>query len=81
MGHDFQHPGIANFYLGVLRNLSPESKLDLIVQLSQSIKEDYARDETSIKALFGAYNGEESAEEIIEAIRSSRISNRNIEPL
>ncbi len=31
--------------------------------------------------LFGAYQGEETAEELLAAIRGSNVSSRNIEPL
>lgn len=68
-------------YLHLLSNLSPTDKLDLIARLSQSLKQDYQREPSSLKSLFGAYKGEETAEEMIEAIRNSRVSNRNIEPL
>ncbi|OON69902.1 hypothetical protein [Hymenobacter sp. CRA2] len=73
---------IADYYLGVLRNLSADSKLDLIARLSQSLKqEQQPAAPTSLQALFGAYQGEETAEELIAAIRQSRVSTRDIEPL
>lgn len=75
------HISAADYYLGVLKNLSPESKLDLIAHLSQSLKKDYAEQGSGLKTLFGAYKGGESAEEIIEGIRSARVANRMIEPL
>lgn len=71
----------ADYYFGVLSNLNAKSKLDLIAQLSQSLRQEYASEKESLKSLFGAYKSEETAEEIIEAIRSSRVSTRNIEPL
>jgi cell shape-determining protein MreC len=70
----------AGYYFGVLQNLNADSKLDLISQLSQSLKSDKT-DNSSLESLFGAYKSEETADEIISEIRSSRISNRNIEPL
>ena len=76
-----QSHNAAPYYLGVLRNLSPDSKLDLIAELSQSLKEAYARPAPALKALFGAYQGAETAEELIEAIRSTRVATRRIEPL
>ena len=71
---------IADYYYGVLSNLSAESKLDLISRLSQSLKQELHQEPSSLKSLFGAYRSEETAEEIIEAIRSSRVSTRDIEP-
>jgi len=70
----------ANYYYGVLSNLSAESKLDLISRLSQSLKQELHQEPPSLNALFGAYRSEETAEEIIESIRSSRVSIRDIEP-
>ena len=75
------HTSIADYYYGVLSNLSAASKLDLISQLSQSLKQDLQQEPPSLKSLFGAYQGEETAEEIIEAIQNSRVSNRDIESL
>lgn len=71
----------AGYYYGVLRNLSAASKLDLISQLSQSLKGEISPGLPRLKDLFGAYKSTETADEIIEAIRSARVSNRDIEPL
>ena len=75
-----QDTSYADYYFGVLKNLNADSKLDLISQLSQSLKSDKI-DTTSLESLFGAYKSEETADEIIAELRSSRVSNRNIEPL
>ena len=72
---------LADYYFGFLKKLNPDSKLDLISKLSQSLKETETVPETSLQSLFGAYKSEETAEEIIEELRASRIFNRNIEPL
>ena len=70
----------ADYYFGVLKNLNADSKLDLISQLSQSLK-SHKIDDTSLESLFGAYKSEDTADEIIADIRSYRVSNRNIEAL
>ena len=70
----------ADYYFGVLKNLNADSKLDLISQLSQSLKSNII-DDTCLESLFGAYESEDTADEIIAEIRSSRVSNRNIEGL
>lgn len=70
----------ADYYFGVLKNLDANSKLDLIAKLSQSLKTDETH-ATSLESLFGAYQSEETADEIIAKLRASRVSNRNIEPL
>ena len=74
------HTSCADYYFGVLRNLNADSKLDLISQLSQSLKSGKT-DTISLESLFGAYKSEETADEIITELRSSRVSDRNIEPL
>ena len=80
MSSSTQHTSYADYYFGVLKNLNAESKLDLISQLSLSLKADKT-DNMSLESLFGAYETEETADEIIAGLRSSRVSNRNIEPL
>ena len=80
MNSSSQSISYAEYYFGVLKNLNAESKLDLISQLSQSLKSVKA-ERISLESLFGAYKSEETAEEIIAGIRSSRVSNRHIEQL
>lgn len=76
-----KHISLADYYFGFLKNLNSDSKLDLISKLSQSLKQNEKADEISLQSLFGAYKSEETAEEIISAIRASRVFNRNIETL
>lgn len=77
-----QQSSVADYYFGLLQSLNPVSKLDLISKLSQSLKEEVvAKKSRSLEELFGAYQSDETAEEIIAAIRSARVFNRNIEPL
>ncbi|MFN0048730.1 MAG: hypothetical protein ACKVOU_06380 [Cytophagales bacterium] len=70
---------IIDGYVGLLDNLSPSDKLDLISKLTISVKSDLADRKSSFKKAFGAFDSTKSAEEIIEEIRSSRVFNRNIE--
>lgn len=81
MSPSSQHVSLAEYYFGLLKHLNTDSKLDLISQLSQSMKEPNASDEVSLKSLFGAYRSEETAEEIIADIRASRVNNRTLESL
>ena len=76
-----QNINLADYYFGFLKNLNQNSKLDLISKLSQSLKNSSEVSDTSLQSLFGAYKSEETAEEIIAELRSSRVLNRNIEPL
>lgn len=70
---------IVDGYVGLLDNLSPSNKLDLISKLTASVKTDLTKKKSSFKKAFGAFDSKKSAEEIIEEIRSSRVFNRKIE--
>lgn len=72
---------IVESYLKLLNNLTPDSKLDLISKLSSSIKSDIINKKSTLKKSFGAFKSKQTAEEIIEDIRSSRVFNRKIESL
>ena len=72
---------IIDSYIGLLNNLSPDSKLELISRLSQSLKSQKKPKEKSIQELFGAFMSDKSAETIIEEIRQSRTFTRQIEEL
>ena len=76
-----QHISVADYYFSFLKNLNPDSKLDLISKLSQSLKNNDTVSETSLQSIFGAYKSEETADEIITELRASRVFNRNTEPL
>lgn len=71
---------IVDGYVGLLDNLSTNNKLDLISKLTASVKTDLANKKSSFKKAFGAFDSEKTAEEIIDEIRSSRVSIRQIEP-
>ncbi len=66
-------------YVGMLVNLSTTNKLDLISKLTASVKTDLTNKKSSFKKAYGAFESKKSAEEIIEEIRSSRVSTRQIE--
>ena len=70
---------IVDGYVGLLGNLSTSNKLDLISRLTDSVMNDLANKKSSFKKAFGAFDSKKSAEEIIEDIRSSRVSTRKIE--
>jgi len=70
---------IVDGYVGLLDNLSTSNKLDLISKLTSSVKIDLANKKSSFKKSFGAFDSKKSAEEIIEEIRNSRVSARQIE--
>jgi len=70
---------IVNGYLELLKNLSPVAKKDLITKLTRLTKFDQATQKDGLEASFGAWHGDEEAEDIIKIIRKSRTTNRNIE--
>lgn len=72
---------IIDSYLALLKNLSPGAKLDLISRLTQSLKSDIKSDKSLFESSFGAWQGNESAEQIATGIRNSRLFNRKIEEL
>ncbi len=68
-------------YLKMLDNLSPSNKLDLISKLTQSAKTDITDRRTSFFKAYGAWDSQQSAEEIINVINDSRTFYRKIEEL
>ena len=70
---------IIDGYVGLLDNLSTSNKLDLISKLTTSVKTDLANKKSSFKKAFGAFDSKKTAEEIINEIRSSRVTTRQIE--
>jgi hypothetical protein len=73
---------IADNFFGMLKNLSTDVKLELISKISESMKGAKAEaKDSSWKKLYGAFESNQSADEIIKDIRSSRFTDRNIEEL
>jgi len=81
MNSSIEHNSLADYYFAFLKNLNSNSKLDLISKLSQSLKENDTTSKPSLQSLFGAYRSQDSAEEIIDKIRESRVFNRTVEEL
>ena len=63
---------LVDSYLGLLNNLSPDSKLELISRLSDSLKGSKKPTDNSLGNLFGAFISRESADEIITDLKDSR---------
>jgi len=75
------HTNLINGYIGLLKNLSPDSKLDLIEKLTKSLRIDLKRNRKSLRRAFGAFKSDKTADELIKEIRESRIFTRHIEGL
>jgi hypothetical protein len=72
---------LADYYFGLLQHLDANNKLELIAQLSQSLKQTEPEATPSLQSLFGAYQAEETADELIASIRAARVSSRQRESL
>jgi predicted metal-binding transcription factor (methanogenesis marker protein 9) len=68
-------------YMGLLKNLSPESKLELISKLKDSLKRSPKKTKKSVSDLYGSFVSKKSAEEIIAELKQSRTFKRKIEEL
>jgi len=66
-------------YFNIIRYLKPEIQLELIELLSKSLIRQITHDQKSIMHLFGAWQSADSAFNIIDEIKRSRNTNRNIE--
>ncbi|UJP65353.1 hypothetical protein [Mongoliitalea daihaiensis] len=73
---------ITDNFIGMIKNLSKKVKLDLIDQISASISENPENlGNDTWKKLYGAFESDKSAEEIIDELRSSRYTSRKVEDL
>lgn len=64
---------ILNNYIDLVKNLDSDSKIALIAHLSNSILEEKKEKDKVFSQCFGAIDTEESADEIIDIIRDSRV--------
>ncbi|MGB0879026.1 MAG: hypothetical protein ACPGTO_00490 [Polaribacter sp.] len=60
-------------YLGLIENLSVETKQDLIEKIKKTLKISSANKKSSITDSFGAWKSKKSADDIITELRKSRI--------
>jgi len=72
---------ILDSYWGLINSLHTKWKLDLIERLTQSIRQNMKQRPNSMKHAFGAWKSDLSAEQIIDELRNSRNTNRQIESL
>ena len=63
---------IINTYSELFEGLSSDSKMELLENLSKSIKSDNKRKDKSFYNSFGGFESDKSAEQIITQIRSAR---------
>ncbi len=63
---------LVDSYYTLLRNLSPNNKLELIARLSKSMKTTKKANDNSWKSLFGALVIDQSADEFVEELKKDR---------
>ncbi len=68
-------------YFGLIRNLSPEIKLELIEKIAKTLKGNITNNKSSLTEAFGAWKSKKTADEIIIELRNNRNFNRQIETL
>ena len=73
------HNNHIDAYMSLLNSLSNENKLEIISRLTKSIETEEVDKKSILESVYGAWVGNETAEEIIEDIRSSRLDIRVIE--
>ena len=67
---------LINTYFGLLKNLSADSKLELIAKLSNSMKTNSQANNDSWQSLYGAFISKQSADELIDDIKKARTFKR-----
>jgi hypothetical protein len=68
----FSERHIVETYSGLFEGLSSSSKMELIEELTRSLKTEESVREARFSESFGAFSAEKSAEEIVAEIKSSR---------
>lgn len=68
-------------YFGLIKNLSPEIKINLIEKIAKTLKSNITSNKSSLTDAFGAWKSKKSADEIITELRENRNFNRQIETL
>ncbi len=70
---------LVDIYIKILQRLNFEKRLEVISRLSQSMMEEKKSNAENFFSLYGAFNSDQTADELIEEIRASRTFNREIE--
>ena len=72
----YRHTIVDNYY-NIIRTMKPSFQEELIKLITKSLNKETWKSKT-LKHIYGAWAGEETAEDLIESIRSSRVFNRKI---
>jgi len=69
-------------YYTLLKSLSPNNKLELIARLSKSMKTAKKREkEVSLESLYGSWESDQTADELIAELKAARNFTRKREEL
>ncbi len=63
-------------YIGLLKNLNADSKLEFISRLSKSMKTQKPTKTDSLHSLYGAFRSDRTADELAADIKKGRTFNR-----
>lgn len=70
---------LVDSYLELFKNLSPNSKLDLISGLSASLKKNDKKPTGSLRGIFGEFIPEKSADQLAGELKQARSFTRTTE--
>ena len=69
-------------YYNLLKNLSPDNKLELIARLARSMQTTSNREnEIPLESLYGSWQSEQTSDELIDELKSVRNFTRSREEL
>lgn len=66
---------LVDSYFLLLKDLSPDNKLELIARLSKSMKKEKMakkKKENSLESLYGSWVSEQSADELVQELKNAR---------
>jgi hypothetical protein len=67
---------LVDSYYTLLRNLSPNNKLELITRLSKSMKTTKKKKDISLQSLYGSWVSDQTADELVDELKKDRNFNR-----
>ena len=68
-------------YIGLLKNMSSQNKLEFMLRLTETVETDIVAEQAMFYKAFGGWDENESADELIRTIKDSRTFNRATEEL
>lgn len=73
---------LVDSYYTLLKSLSPNNKLELIARLSKSMKTTKKKEkEVSLESLYGSWESDQTADELVAELKAARNFSRKREEL